>query len=104
MVFPYPFLLKRFSDAWVIGLSGTLRDSHLVITDMIRLESELQTLAENLPGVRIITMEEIMAGDEEFNKHVIYTYLRTYPIRDRDIQELFQQLDKLIVDYRRKIR
>lgn len=103
MVYPYPALLERFRDAWVVGLSGTLRDFHMVVTDTVRMRSELQTLADNLPGVRVISMEEIMAGDEEFSDHIIYTYLREYPVLDLEMQGVFGEIDRHIKHYRSKI-
>ena len=103
LIFPYPKLVEFFSTSWIIGLSGTLRDSHLIITDKIRIVEELQTLAENLPNVRIISMEEIISGDEDYNFYVSKTILKIHLVKDLEMEELFKILDNLIKQYRRKI-
>lgn len=103
LIYPYPKLLDFFPNTWIVGLSGTLRDTHIVITDTIRIVDELQTLAENLPDVRIISMEEIIAGDEKYNSYINKTLLKEYPIRDIEMEQLFQSLDTLIKKYRKQI-
>ena len=103
LIFPYPKILEFFSDSWIIGLSGTLRDSHIIITDRIRVVKELQTLAENLPNVRIISMEEIIAGDEDYSSYVKTTVIKKFLIADLEIESLFKILDTLIKKYRMQI-
>ena len=102
LIYPYPTILSYFSS-WIIGLSGTLRDAHIIITDSVRLKPELQTLAENLPDTRIITMDEIMSGDSDLSEHVEYTTLKGYSIEDPIIHALFSKLDDLVKEYRKKI-
>lgn len=103
LIFPYPKILEFFSNAWIIGLSGTLRDSHIIITDRIRIVEELHTLAENLPNVRIISMDEIIAGDENYSSYVNKTTLKKYQVSDLEIESIFKELDNLIRFYRKKI-
>ena len=103
LVFPYPQLLERMGQAWVIGLSGTLRDSHLVVTDTVRLHEELQTLAENFPNVRIISMDEIISSDPDINKHIEYTLLKAHGVQDLHLTNIFHHLDELVKSYRQKI-
>ena len=103
LIFPYPKIIEFFSTTWIIGLSGTLRDSHIIITDKIRIVEELQTLAENLPDVRIISMEEIIAGDENYNSYINKTILKIFPVKDYEIEELLRNLDGLIKKYRKTI-
>jgi ERCC4-related helicase len=102
LIYPYPTILSYF-NSWVIGLSGTLRDTHTIITDTARLKPELQTLTENLPDVRIITMDEIMSGDSDLKDHIEYTTLKGFGVEDPRIQSLFSKLDDLIKHYRKKI-
>ena len=103
LIYPYPKIIDFFSNSWIIGLSGTLRDSHIIITDTIQIVEELQTLAENLPDVRIISMEEIIAGDENYNSYISKTLLKSLPIHDLEIEQLFQSLDDMIKKYRKQI-
>ena len=85
LIFPYPKILEYFSNSWIIGLSGTLRDSHLIITDRIRVVKELHTLADNLPDVRIISMEEIIAGDENYSSYISKTIIKKFLDSDSEI-------------------
>ena len=103
LVFPYPKILSFFQSSWVIGLSGTLRDSHVIITDKIRIVEELQTLADNLPDVRIISMEEIIAGDKQYDKYVNKTALKIHLVKDAEIEEVFKKLDEQILTNRKQI-
>jgi len=103
LVFPYNKILEFFDASWIVGLSGTLRDTHMFITDTVRLRAELQTLAENLPGVRVITMDEIMNSDPNFQDYIEYTVIRTHPISDPIIEGLLKRLDTLVVQYRKEI-
>ena len=103
LIYPYPKLIEFFSESWVVGLSGTLRDSHIIINEDIKIVEELQTLAENLPNVRIISMEEIIAGDEKYNSYISKTILKPYLVKDLEIEEIFKKLDALINQYRKKI-
>jgi ERCC4-related helicase len=103
LIFPYNKLLEYFSSSWFIGLSGTLRDSHIIISDKIRIVEELQTLADNFPNVRIISMDEIIAGDENYSSYIKKTKLKVYPIKDLEIEMLFKKLDELIKTIRRSI-
>ena len=103
LIFPYPQLLERMKQAWVIGLSGTLRDSHIIVTDTARLHEELQTLADNFPNVRIISMDEIIAEDPNISEHIEYTLLKAQGVQDANIIKIFQHLDELIKSYRKKI-
>lgn len=103
LVYPYPKILSYFNNSWIIGLSGTLRDSHIVVTDKVRVINELQTLAENLPNVRVITMEEIIVNDESYEKYIDYTLIKDFSIVDKEIEVIFQKLDSLANKYRKKI-
>ena len=103
LVYPYPQIIQQLKNAWIIGLSGTLRDSHLIVTSRVKMQRELQTLAENLPDVRIITMEEIMASDHNFSDHVSETTIEGIPIEDSPIQKLLQYLDDRIKELRNQI-
>ncbi len=103
LVYPYPQIINQLHRAWIIGLSGTLRDSHLIVTTQVKVQRELQTLAENLPGVRVITMEEIMASDENFGEHVSETIIEGVPIEHQPIQQLLHFLDERIKTLRKEI-
>ncbi|MFW9928439.1 MAG: helicase-related protein [Candidatus Thorarchaeota archaeon] len=105
LIYPYPnlFELAHNNESWIIGLSGTIRDSHIIVTETVRLEKELHTLTENLMNVRIITMEEVMSSDPNFNEHIELTVLKSYGVEDPIIRNIFEKLDNLVKEYREKI-
>ncbi|MHA2335449.1 MAG: DEAD/DEAH box helicase family protein, partial [Candidatus Hodarchaeales archaeon] len=103
MVFPYNSLLPRFMNSTIIGLSGTLRDSH-VLVDMngAELAREIDTLTNNLTRVRLITMEEIMRGTD-FKEYVTNTEITKMPIEDQNVIQLLLELDNLVIKQRKEL-
>ncbi|MFW9993101.1 MAG: helicase-related protein [Candidatus Odinarchaeota archaeon] len=103
MVHPYSTLLPRFTNSTLIGMSGTLRDSHLLVdakgAEFVR---EIDTLADNLTKVRLISMEEIMSGTD-FEEYVSTTEIVRMPVEDPEVVSLLIDLDDLVRQHREEL-
>lgn len=64
LVYPWASLFEQFSNSLIIGMSGTLRDSHYVLdVDQIELRKELDTLLEFIPNAELIYMDYLAGTD-----------------------------------------
>jgi ERCC4-related helicase len=102
LIQPWTYLLEFFKDNWIIGLSGTLRDDHVVFTqEQLQIRDELQTLAEFLPNVELISMNELVGTDlAEFIKPTI---LDAVPVKNPVIRAMSLVIDDLIQSTREEI-
>ncbi|MFX1342186.1 MAG: DEAD/DEAH box helicase family protein [Promethearchaeota archaeon] len=102
LIQPWSFLLDFFKDRWIIGLSGTLRDDHVIFDDaQIQIRDELKTLTALLPNVELISMDELAGTDL---KHYIKpTILNAAPIHNPVIRAMALILDNLIQSTREEI-
>lgn len=102
LIQPWSFLLDFFKDRWIIGLSGTLRDDHVVFNDaQIQIRDELQTLATFLTNVELISMDELAGTD--LDKYIKPTILDAAPIHNPVIRAMALVLDDLIQSTREEI-
>ncbi len=102
LIQPWNFLLDFFKDQWIIGLSGTLRDDHVVFNDaQIQIRDELQTLATFLTNVELISMDELAGTD--LDKYIKPTILDAAPIHNPVIRIIALVLDDLIQSTREEI-
>ncbi|MDO8124950.1 MAG: DEAD/DEAH box helicase family protein [Candidatus Hermodarchaeota archaeon] len=102
LIQPWSFLLDFFKDRWLIGLSGTLRDDHVVFDNaQIHIRDELQTLAAFLKDVEIISMNELAGTD--LNDFIKPTVLDVAPVQNTVIRATAMVLDNLIQSTREEI-
>ncbi|MDO8055385.1 MAG: helicase-related protein, partial [Candidatus Hermodarchaeota archaeon] len=102
LIQPWSFLLDFFKDRWLIGLSGTLRDDHVVFDNaQIHIRDELQTLAAFLKDVEIISMNELAGTD--LNDFIKPTVLDVAPVQNPVIRATAMVLDNLIQSTREEI-
>ncbi|MFX0168355.1 MAG: helicase-related protein [Candidatus Hodarchaeota archaeon] len=102
LIQPWSFLLDFFKNHWIIGLSGTLRDDHVVFDNaQIHLREELQTLAGFLKNVELITMDELKGTD--LKDYIKPTVLDVVPVQDPVIRATAMVLDDLIQSTREEI-
>ena len=95
LVFPWPSLLLRLEEKWIIGMSGTLRDDHAVFgKEQLEIRDELSTLKEYIPGAQLITMDDLYGTDVE--EHLEPTFLTTRRVIDTRIRSISKVLDELI--------
>ena len=102
LIQPWSFLLDFFKERWIIGLSGTLRDDHVIFNNaQIQIRDELQTLATFLPNVELISMDELAGTD--LDKYIKPTILNAAPIHNPVIRTMALVLDDLIQSTREEI-
>ena len=80
LVFPYNTLIPLFiqKGAWIVGMTGTLRDSHVFYDhreDLIKIRYERVTLDKRIPDLQIISMDEIMATSD-VKAYIKYTEIQ----------------------------
>lgn len=102
LIFPFNSLMDYFTQFWVIGLSGTIRDSHIVYQkEQFSVRRELESLSFFLQPLRVITMDELTGTD--IDDHINKTHLVKVPIEDPNLAQLLEKLDSGIDDARREI-
>lgn len=102
LIQPWTYLLEFFKDTWIIGLSGTLRDDHVVIDDaQLHIRNELQTLAEFLSNVELISMNELT--DTDLDEFIKPTILDVAPVKNPVIRAMSLVIDELIQSTREEI-
>ncbi|MFX0062135.1 MAG: helicase-related protein [Candidatus Hermodarchaeota archaeon] len=102
LIFPFNSLIGYFTQFWVVGLSGTIRDSHVVYQkEQFSVRRELESLGYFLQPLRVITMDELTGTD--IDNHITKTNLVKVPIEDPNLAELLERLDSGIDDARREI-
>lgn len=102
LVFPWPSLLMYLENKWIVGMSGTLRDDHVVFgKEQLEIRDELSTLKEHIPGAELITMEDLYGTDVE--EHLEPTFLAVNKVVDTKIRSISKVLDELIRNTRMEI-
>ncbi len=102
LIQPWNFLLEFFKDRWIIGLSGTLRDDHVVFDEaQLRIRNELQTLAVFISNTVLISMDELVKTD--LDQYIKPTIMDVVPIDSPVIIALALVLDNLIQSTREAI-
>ncbi len=102
LIQPWGFLLDFFKENWILGLSGTLRDDHVVFDQaQLQIRDELQTLAEFLPNVELISMNEL--AETDLVQYIKPTIIDVVPVKDPVIRAMALILDDLIQSTREEI-
>ncbi len=102
LIQPWSYLLDFFQDRWIIGLSGTLRDDHVVLDEaQLRIREELKTLKTFIPNAELITMAELAGTDVQDFIHP--TTIDVVPVHNQVIRALSIVLDDLIQSTREEI-
>ncbi len=102
LIQPWRYLLEFFKDHWIIGLSGTLRDEHIVFDQaQLQIRHELKTLAEFMTNVQLISMDDLV--DTDLVKYIKPTVLDVVSVSDPVIRTLALVLDNLIQSTREEI-
>ncbi len=99
---PWNKLTHQLDNALFVGMSGTLRDNHLVLDEnQLQLRNELKTLKEFIPKSTVITIEEFLDTDlEDFIQH---TEVHIHPVNDEKTAEIIHLLTKHIKDVKEEI-
>ncbi len=89
-------------DAKIVGMSGTLRDDHLVLDgDQLQLRNELKTLTEFIPDSKVITIEDFI--DTDIKEHIQDTEVIIHPIEDTKTARIINLLTENIEEIRETI-
>ncbi|MHA1708071.1 MAG: helicase-related protein [Candidatus Heimdallarchaeaceae archaeon] len=100
---PWNLLLKQFYNSFIIGMSGTLRDKHWVLDEnQLHLRNELKTLLEFIPNSTLISIEDFM--DTDIEKHIKYTEIHIYPIRDSRTAKIINKISEMIENIKEQIK
>ncbi len=107
LVFPYNTLIPYFiQDAWIVGMTGTLRDSHIFYDrhqDQIKIRDEKITLDRRIPDLEIITMDELLS-ETDVDKYIKYTQIRKDLVQPSEaLRTILQQIDQAIKGLREAI-
>jgi len=99
---PWNKLTKQLDNAIFIGMSGTLRDDHLILDEnQLHLRNELKTLSEFIPNSSIITIDEFLDTDlEDYIKH---TEVHIHPVTDEKTAKIINILTNHIKEVREEI-
>ena len=99
---PWNKLTKQLENVIFIGMSGTLRDDHLVLDEnQLHLRNELKTLTEFVPNSSTITIDEFLDTDlEDYIKH---TEVHIHPVNDEKTAEIIHLLTNHIKEVREEI-
>ena len=101
LILPWRKLLPRFDHACIIGMSGTLRDNHVVVHDLeqVQIREELNTLTKFINNAEIMQMDEFYTTD--IDDFVQITELSVLQIISPVIAEIAKTLS---VEIRKTVR
>jgi len=87
LVYPWSTLLELFTSSLIIGMSGTLRDSHYVLdNEQLEIRKELNTLLHYLPNSELIYMDSLAGTD--IRKFTKVTSIELVGVEDPTISNL----------------
>jgi superfamily II DNA or RNA helicase len=102
LVRPWPQLLERLAGKWFIGMSGTLRDDHVVMTGKsFSTGRDLDTLRRHFDDPEIIRMDELQESD--IDEHITKTTVEICPVADKTIRTISIILDEAIKNTRAEV-
>lgn len=99
---PWNILLPTLENSKVIGMSGTLRDDHIVLDDnQLKLRNELKTLLEFIPKSSTITIEDFM--DTDIKEFIQDTEVHINPVKDKKTAAIINMISEQIKAVREEI-
>jgi superfamily II DNA or RNA helicase len=99
---PYPKLTQYFTSKLIIGMSGTLRDDHYVLTSEQReIKNELHTLLNYFQNTDLISMDSII--DTDLKDYTETTEIVMTGVQDDAMMTLSIELDTQIDENLNKI-
>jgi len=92
---PWNILLSTLNNSKVIGMSGTLRDDHVVLDeDQLKIRNELKTLLEFIPRSATITIDDFM--DTDIKEYIQDTEVLINPVKDEKTATIINMLTEHI--------
>jgi len=107
LIYPYNWLIPFFisQGAWIIGMTGTLRDSHIFYNskkDMIEIQNELISLDKRIPNLYVIQMETLIEKTDikDYIEGSV-SYIQMYPVEaSPELLEILETIDQAIKELR----
>lgn len=99
---PWNTLIQQMSETHFIGMSGTLRDEHIILDEnQLHLRNELKTLIEFIPNSSVISIEDFL--DTDLENYIKNTEVHIHPIIDDKTAEIIQMLTTRIEEVKEEI-
>jgi len=99
---PYNKLLDQLNKSRLIGMSGTIRDSHYIIdNNQLLIQKELKTLENMLSNIDLISMDSLLNSD--LNQHLTPTKIIPHLVSDERISDLSSIIDTRIDEVKNQI-
>ena len=99
---PWNMLIQQMSEAHFIGMSGTLRDEHVILDEnQLQLRNELKTLVEFIPNGSVISIEDFL--DTDLDDYIKNTEVHIHPVIEKRTAEVIQMLTSKIEEVREEI-
>ena len=110
LIYPYNWLIPFFIShgAWIIGMTGTLRDSHIFYNskkDMIEIQNELISLDKRIPNLYVIQMETLIEKTDikDYIEDSV-SYIQMYPVEaSPELLEILETINHAIKELRSNI-
>ncbi|MFX0183927.1 MAG: helicase-related protein [Candidatus Hodarchaeota archaeon] len=108
LIFPYNTLIPFFVEtgAWIVGMTGTMRDSHVFYDpnkDKVSVRHELITLDTRIPDLHMIRMDTLLK-QTDIRDYIKYTYIYKYPVKaNQELKDILELIDQAIKDLRENI-
>lgn len=99
---PWNKLIQQMTESHFIGMSGTLRDEHVILDEnQLHLRNELKTLTELIPKSSVISIEDFL--DTDLEDYIKNTEVHIHPIIDEKTAEIIQMLTSKVEEVREEI-
>ena len=99
---PWNKLIQQMSESRFIGMSGTLRDEHVILDEnQLHLRNELKTLIEFVPNSSVISIEDFL--DTDLEDYIKNSEVHIHPVTDEKTAKIIQMLTSKIEEVREEI-
>lgn len=110
LIYPYNSLIPDFisQGAWLIGMTGTMRDSHIWYNrrkDTIEFQRELITLDKRIPDLYVLQMDRLIE-DTDIKEYIedSISYIKMHPVEvSPELKMILEIIDQAIKDLRESI-
>jgi ERCC4-related helicase len=96
-------LLRDFKDKWIIGMTGTLWDEHVIQSGTrIQKQKDIDTLLKQIPRSTVLLMEDFM--DSDIQEYVEPTQIEIVHVEGGLIKTVLVIIELMISDLRPRIK
>ncbi|MHA1506582.1 MAG: DEAD/DEAH box helicase [Candidatus Asgardarchaeia archaeon] len=101
LVNPWKYLINSLKGAFLIGMSGTLRDEHIVLGEKGRIRRDIDSIISFMGRSKILTMDELLRVSDT-NRFIKFTEVIPVSIEGTTLNEVIRNLDDKIYEMVRK--